>query len=465
MKIFNIRHGFATNSSSSHSIVRLRSGKKMSRAINTPNDDKYGWKWFILKTREEKLKYFAVQFKDYIGKRGPFQEITSLFEGVEINKDSYVDHESSLNLKDVAKDKHWKAFVIQAVKHIIDNDELFVIGGNDNNDLPKEYERAYDRVDFSYILFHQNNFRVVHNKEHNFFSVCDKYGGSKYRFSFVDLSKTPTKSDAPELVDVKITNKCNSNCKFCYMNSHKEGNHASFENIKSVIDSLHEIGTFEIALGGGEPTQHPDFIKIVEYIKNIGMICNYSSKNYSLSPGKFKKIVKNIGGFAFSVSNKEEIDKAISAINLYKDSDIYFSCSFQVVAGIISKEDMEYLFKNANVPGMSSYDITILGYKKNGRGCDVVCDDSYKEWLFPMMKTYNDVNVSFDTVMCWNFGEETLKANGVDPIHYSMAEGKFSCFVDAVEMKIGPSSFCESEKMLKIAKCNSKEIARLYQTF
>lgn len=56
MKILRIRHGFATNSSSLHSIVWL-SKLPQEVANNSSTEFEFGWDMFLQKTRMEKQNY------------------------------------------------------------------------------------------------------------------------------------------------------------------------------------------------------------------------------------------------------------------------------------------------------------------------------------------------------------------------------------------------------------------------
>lgn len=67
-----------------------------------------------------------------------------------------------------------------------------------------------------------------------------------------------------------ITLKCNNNCLFCLQGHHAEAKHRDFKDIKYEIDRSAENGVSKLILSGGEPTTHPDFLKIVRYSKNKG---------------------------------------------------------------------------------------------------------------------------------------------------------------------------------------------------
>jgi uncharacterized radical SAM superfamily Fe-S cluster-containing enzyme len=66
---------------------------------------------------------------------------------------------------------------------------------------------------------------------------------------------------------VEITSSCNLECPMCYAHSGPGGTHLTFEECKAAIDRLVEVeGRPEVLqLSGGEPTIHPEFLRILEY--------------------------------------------------------------------------------------------------------------------------------------------------------------------------------------------------------
>jgi MoaA/NifB/PqqE/SkfB family radical SAM enzyme len=69
---------------------------------------------------------------------------------------------------------------------------------------------------------------------------------------------------------IAITLRCNNNCIFCLQGHHPDIGHRSFEEIKIEIDAARESGVTRIVISGGEPTIHPDYLRIVTYCKEIG---------------------------------------------------------------------------------------------------------------------------------------------------------------------------------------------------
>jgi hypothetical protein len=66
---------------------------------------------------------------------------------------------------------------------------------------------------------------------------------------------------------VEITSSCNLRCPMCYASSGPGGHHLSFDECKAAIDRIVQMeGRAEIIqLSGGEPTIHPEFLRILDY--------------------------------------------------------------------------------------------------------------------------------------------------------------------------------------------------------
>ena len=114
-------------------------------------------------------------------------------------------------------------------------------------------------------------------KEHNYKAVW--FNGKTIRMT-IDPNKEITELKYPEFYDVKVTGYCEGQCPWCYMSSSKESYHyeSIVEKIKSYFGpmSLNER-PFQVAIGGGEPTSHPDFITSLKTFKELGIEPNYTT--------------------------------------------------------------------------------------------------------------------------------------------------------------------------------------------
>lgn len=78
---------------------------------------------------------------------------------------------------------------------------------------------------------------------------------------------------APISINLDLTSACNFACPHCVDSKIiNTGEYLDIENIKRTVDILQSHGLLSIILlGGGEPTLHKDFEKIVSYIKSKGL--------------------------------------------------------------------------------------------------------------------------------------------------------------------------------------------------
>ena len=75
------------------------------------------------------------------------------------------------------------------------------------------------------------------------------------------------------LANVDLTNRCNMNCPICFANANQQGYvyEPDFETICKMLDALRAeepIKCTAVQFSGGEPTIHPDFVKVVKAAKD-----------------------------------------------------------------------------------------------------------------------------------------------------------------------------------------------------
>lgn len=81
---------------------------------------------------------------------------------------------------------------------------------------------------------------------------------------------------SPIGASIKITQRCNLNCKHCGWEK-KSVDELTLHKWKKIIDDLYRKGITVIAVEGGEPALHPDAAHIVDYIKKKGLFCIFIS--------------------------------------------------------------------------------------------------------------------------------------------------------------------------------------------
>ena len=136
--------------------------------------------------------------------------------------------------------------------------------------------------------------------EHNYKSIY--FNGKTIRIA-IDPKKPITELKQPEFFDVKITGSCAGNCEYCYMSSESSDSH--YDNIIEKTNSF--FGTmsdndkpYQVAIGGGEPTLHPEFINVLKTFYDLGITPNYTTNGMHINSKIIDATTKYCGGVAVS---------------------------------------------------------------------------------------------------------------------------------------------------------------------
>ncbi len=195
-----------------------------------------------------------------------------------------------------------------------------------------------------------------------------------------------TDLEFPEFYDVKITNNCLGNCSYCYQDSLCENHY------DDIVDNFYEYFNkftanekpFQIAFGGGEPTTHPDFCKLIKTCYDLDICPNYTTNGMFIENDNLNDILEYTqnycGGVAISchphlekywkpaikllreldniklnlhiiISDKKSIDYFNSIYNEYKDVVDYFVLLPYTKKGraVESEINWQYLIDNIDV--------------------------------------------------------------------------------------------------------------------
>ena len=172
----------------------------------------------------------------------------------------------------------------------------------------------------------------------------------------------------PESMDIKITNRCNMNCPMCHEDSKCDGDHGDIMS-ESFIDRLHPYT--ELALGGGNVLEHPDFYEFLVKCKNLKLICNTTirQEHFMQNIDFIRKLrdEKLIYGLGISLSDPWQ-DGFVDAVKEFPNAVIH------VINGIVTMQDLEHL-------RYSGIKILILGYKEFRRGEKLYENVEAKEYI------------------------------------------------------------------------------------
>ena len=242
--------------------------------------------------------------------------------------------------------------------------------------------------------------------------------------------------DRPESADIKITNKCDIGCQYCHEASTIDGAHGEIMDV-NFIKKMKPYT--ELALGGGNVLEHPNFIPFLELCKEKKLIPSITvnqehfMKNLDLlSELRDKKLIYGLG-----VSLVYPTDEFINAVREFPNAVIH------VIAGVVSTTVLSKLYNR----GLK---LLILGYKQFRKGKTYykssvdtqVRIDCGINWLKENIK---DIIRKFDVVSFDNLAIKQLDIKSImSPEEwdqfYMGYDGQFTMYIDTVNNEFAVSS-------------------------
>ena len=139
------------------------------------------------------------------------------------------------------------------------------------------------------------------HKSQHYKLIFNQDTGFQLRSEYKGYPEPFWSEDGPELLDLSITSYCERECAFCYRSAGKNGKHMAFADVCNVIDQAKSVGVLQIALGGGNPNQHPQFIKILKNIRGNGIVPSYTSNGEEVTNDILQATKEYCGAMALSV--------------------------------------------------------------------------------------------------------------------------------------------------------------------
>jgi len=138
--------------------------------------------------------------------------------------------------------------------------------------------------------------------------ITDYIGWTKMKFlSRVGLATLKfhiLKKRIPTNLMFSVTDKCNSQCKYCSLPLHAKPE-LTTSQIFRLIDEFVDLGGSKIGLWGGEPLVREDIGDIIDYCKNKGLLTSLDTNGY-LVPQKINQI-RNLDLLVISFDGEEVI--------------------------------------------------------------------------------------------------------------------------------------------------------------
>jgi hypothetical protein len=232
----------------------------------------------------------------------------------------------------------------------------------------------------------------------------------------------------PESIDLKITDYCENNCPQCHESSSTDGSCADHENIIGILEGLPK--GVEIAVGGGDPTSHPDLLSILYNLKMAGLIANMT-----VHANQWAKEWGNLNGY-MGCDLIHGLGVSYSPIlSLCTNFQFHSRCVLHVIAGLNTPEEIKHYDEFRN--------ILILGYKTCGRGARYFpskFDENMRRLAYFLPGIMQSYKVSFDNLALEQLRVRGLVSDEIWDKYYMGDEGQFTMYIDAVKREYAASS-------------------------
>jgi len=240
-------------------------------------------------------------------------------------------------------------------------------------------------------------------------------------------------------MDVKITNQCDMNCKFCHEDSTIDGLHGELLNNK-FIDTLKPYT--EIAIGGGNPLAHPELLNFLKLLKSKNIIANITvnQTRFIQDISFINNLISNdlIKGIGVSFTHYDE-----NFIKLIKE---YPNLVLHVINGVVKYSDLEQMF-NKNLK------LLILGYKNIRRGIDYYSQKVEDNKTLIYNNIHNIINgfkvVSFDNLSIKQLELRRIFTQNDWNEFYMGDDGQHTMYIDLVKQEFAKSSTSSKRYSLK----------------
>lgn len=273
--------------------------------------------------------------------------------------------------------------------------------------------------------------RFVRYQNGNYTVTIDTVTGTKIRENDLDFFR----ADFPESMDIKITNRCDMGCAMCHENSTKDGLHGDIMS-EGFIDNLHPYT--ELAIGGGNPLDHPDLVLFLEKCKERRLIPSMTVNQFHFM--KHNNSIKNLVAqrliYGLGISLTHVTEEFVEAVKEFPNAVIH------VINGIVHPVQLEALANNG-------FKILILGYKEFRRGevmyqHQSVAIEQLKQMLYDrlpeVIKNEWFEVVSFDNLAIKQLGAQRLMSNEDWEQFYMGDDGSATMYVDMVNREFAKSS-------------------------
>ncbi len=285
-------------------------------------------------------------------------------------------------------------------------------------------------VDLIIKHFEADSYTALFNPQNGFFARIEDNCGSEIEWA----------QHGPELIDISITNKCSRECQICYKKSSTDGRHIAVKDFRHILEQARLMHVFQVALGGGNPNQHPDFEELLRMSKiDFGIVPNYTTNGWGLNQSTIMASRKYCG--AVAVSAYYPYTQTEYAVSLLSENEIRTNVHY-----VLTSSSIETAIDWLNNPPswlLKANALIFLNYKPIGRCADL-------ELLANKNKNLSSFfNIATSREFPFSIGFDSCSVTGIARTSRVPSEslegcdaGRFSLYISE-ELDVMPCSFMQ----------------------
>ena len=243
--------------------------------------------------------------------------------------------------------------------------------------------------------------------------------------------------DNPITLELNPTNKCNSNCKSCWLREFKpeENEELSQNQLLKIVKEAAELGVKEIRIpGSGEPLIKSGILQVLKEIKKYNIHGLLITNSTLLDEDKIKELI-NIEWDCVTIS----IDGSDAKTNDYlRGLEGYFEkviSNLELFKKIKAQEKKEKPFLRFNI---------VLSNKNYDKILDI----------FKLADKYNVKDVQIQTITIWGKEGEKLRLNNKEMKKFQSTIGNIKKFSDEKVILTNIETFKDKDLIEKTDKMN-----------
>lgn len=437
----DVKLGFSTSSSSNHCVII---GGQVATLVDYDVDGDFDRRPFVCASRNAKKRYLGALLRnELIDFNEPMIQIVLRGFGLTSGRNDNVDHDSRFTFPRAWRSTNVDVDFVKDLKQFLLRDDVAILGGSD--DSPESsgevlLEKLNVHVDSIVQLSSRVSIegRTVGRKDGNVWTLFSPATGARVKFTFDDITaRNLPRSGVPDLVDISLTDYCEATCPWCYRDNSRAGKHTQVD-LYEIAAALGNLQVFEVALGGGEPTLHPQFHEFVETLRRYGVVPSFSTRNlgWLLHPSA-DTTVQCIGQWAYSVHSYTEVEQLVTILKRFPEAAQKASIHF--VVGAMAHWQTSAVLRAA---ADAQLPVTLLGYKTLGRA-KTAPPYPHGQWLTNLLEKWSsedwhqNIRLGIDTALA----QELRGHSAVPEWLLPREEGDVSCFFNAVTGTIQESSW------------------------